>query len=1544
MSHVYEGPLATYNSLTDRNLSGYFSNTRMRRHLRKAGLVNKRGELLSENQYRLNMARKEHKKHVKDMLAQAIVHKSLDMERTRQVEIRRKLEEIAKIELVRRVRSSRGRKGDEEILPYLSPRSSRSASRPETANQQRYRPQSAPSGNHYENVVYVDEHGRELSPNGREDFRTTKAKPQEIDTKHLYALDSAALRKYALQLSRIEQESMSPYLHSPLPTPPRSHRGNRVGSRPRIRSRPRTAEPHRSLSPREKKGTLMLHRQEPAMLHQGEVQTLCEITMKYHGPNLTLPRDQYDPTQNISIDQQHCGGNTLTVFKENLKPGDTFSFISRRHRGFPFSLSIFMDGRVDCRVSTCCEYKHAKGVKLGGKMGHFSLLKVEGATPCYKCKLTSKASPRSLKRPPKTQKQPEQLKEEVIVVDRRHVQELSSEDEKYDDDFDDDEDEEEEKKDEEKEKPESASSHSSRSSSRSSSPSHSESEEEDEADRNAVSHFVYEDKKKKKVVGLPADEDTRTEKTETDKESVSEIRKVSGYSDEEEYPDGEKYSKEQNAATKVQSQEKTIIRRQRSSSSSSSSSSSRSRSTTPEKVIVAKSQSKDRSSSPVEKRKSPSPEPKRKSPSPEPARRSPSPTGRRSPSPVRRASISSASSTSSVHVSEPEEKEETDKVLIGKSRQLDSQPRPTPIVRKESVPIEFNYTSYTESVTSGDVGKSITEEESFRPRSPLPKEFQYKKQYEDSPPRQDKLKSFRKSSTSSNSSSDGGKKQFPSTTKHSSSSSESENDEKKKKIRRSSSSSTSSTEAKRKFGAKATKDKKSSSDSDSESGKKKTSSFVSKKKSSSSSSESESDKKTKIPSPPRKSPSPPAVTKFSRKPSSSSSSSSSSDSESTTARTEDGKNKSSPLSGNIEQQSVTIEEKRKASVPLPVSEELKDAKKSSSSSSGSSSSSETETEAPKPSMKPSSPPVQKKEETVITKSEEQAKRTKSVTSSSSSSSDSSETETDRSEKPPVTKVPSPPPGPKPSSPVIEKRVQKPADATTKPASSSSSSGSSDSSGTETDRSEKTPVTKVPSPPPGPKPSSPVIEKQVEKPAEARTKPAAISSSSSSGSSDSSETETDRSEKPAVTKVPSPPPGPKVSSPVIEKIVEKPAPDTKTKKDESSGSEDSSSDSGSSSSDSESENEEEKKKSKEKPEEKDIKSDSNAKSVKEQKDLPISESDTDKKVSIFNSDTDGENMHGGNDPDEVEAGGKGATSYLSRIGVKPGIPVEGSVTPMFEGKSDLDLNSIALSNEQVTEISDYLAKKDDIKTFSLRNACLDSDKFENILKALKTTKSEIQMINMNLNKLNATSAKEIGELLVEKPSLQILLLHGNPVGDTGIKYISESLKDIHSAYLSHKDEENPPKYCQLLELDLGDTAIGDEGVEHVSTLLESNTSLKTLNLNGNTKITVAGWKRLGKALKKNTTLHTLTLDFNKIGDDGIAGLVSGLKDNQTLKVLELEEGSISDEGGRKLVELLKCNTTILDITVSPGNAISEKIRGEIVNYLGLNKAAAQPKSS
>ncbi|KAJ7337754.1 Glutamate-rich protein 3 [Desmophyllum pertusum] len=58
MSHADPGPLAAYNSLQDKHLSGYFSNSRMKRHLKKSGLVARSGKIVDEKTYRLNMAKK----------------------------------------------------------------------------------------------------------------------------------------------------------------------------------------------------------------------------------------------------------------------------------------------------------------------------------------------------------------------------------------------------------------------------------------------------------------------------------------------------------------------------------------------------------------------------------------------------------------------------------------------------------------------------------------------------------------------------------------------------------------------------------------------------------------------------------------------------------------------------------------------------------------------------------------------------------------------------------------------------------------------------------------------------------------------------------------------------------------------------------------------------------------------------------------------------------------------------------------------------------------------------------------------------------------------------------------------------------------------------------------------------------------------------------------------------------------------------------------------------------------------------------------------
>ena len=68
-------------------------------------------------------------------------------------------------------------------------------------------------------------------------------------------------------------------------------------------------------------------------------------------------------------------------------PVGDFTFTSRRHRGYPFSLTFYINGVQDCRLSTCCEYKHARGARIGGKAGKFAVLGIQGAAPCYRCQI-----------------------------------------------------------------------------------------------------------------------------------------------------------------------------------------------------------------------------------------------------------------------------------------------------------------------------------------------------------------------------------------------------------------------------------------------------------------------------------------------------------------------------------------------------------------------------------------------------------------------------------------------------------------------------------------------------------------------------------------------------------------------------------------------------------------------------------------------------------------------------------------------------------------------------------------------------------------------------------------------------------------------------------------------------------------------------------------------------------------------------------------------------------------------------------------------------
>ncbi|XP_025759171.1 glutamate-rich protein 3 isoform X4 [Oreochromis niloticus] len=298
MSHLNSGLLSTYNSLTDKHLAGYFSNTRIRRHLQRAGLITRSGRIVPDKEYRHKLIQRAHQRHVRECLAQAIFHKVLEMERLHQIEIKRKLEEFARRERMHKIKVERSKRYEEGIVHILSPH-------PPAGARGIRKQHSGPEGEHSES-----------------------------------------------------SESDAPLLRS--------------------------------------------------SVHQSRV---C-VNVVYFGKTVRLSSDLTDMRDDVKVFQQHCGGENLCVYKGKLHEGETFQFISRRHRGFPFSLTFFLNGLQVERLSSCCEFKHRKGSRLGGKHGHFGFTAVEGASPCYKCiiamGLDKKPTP-----PPKRMKEDTRREESV---------------------------------------------------------------------------------------------------------------------------------------------------------------------------------------------------------------------------------------------------------------------------------------------------------------------------------------------------------------------------------------------------------------------------------------------------------------------------------------------------------------------------------------------------------------------------------------------------------------------------------------------------------------------------------------------------------------------------------------------------------------------------------------------------------------------------------------------------------------------------------------------------------------------------------------------------------------------------------------------------------------------------------------------------------------------------------------------------------------------------------------------------------------------------
>ncbi|XP_064651775.1 glutamate-rich protein 3-like isoform X3 [Lineus longissimus] len=1197
MSHIDAGPLSTYNSLMDKHLAGYFSNSKMRRHLKKSGLITRRGEIVTQNQYRHNMAKKEHKQHVKDLLAQAIVHKTLDMERMRQVAIKKKLEEIAKIELVRRVKTDRRRQGDEDILPYLSPRPNSASQRPKTspARGRPKDPYSRPDARlgfqehpdyYYSYVhddddddetpkpsssrrpIYIDAEGQPISP------RDEKYPKEEIDTRHLYGLDNVALREYTMTLdeSKKGKAGASPYVQSQLPddakipSPPRTSRSvQSAGSKRRL------------LRPMKQRGTL--HRQEPPMTHPSRLQSLCEVTIRYHGENLQLAHEVLgDPRHEVLVEQQHCGGNTLIVYKDLLMPGTDFQFLSRRHRGYPFSLTFYVNGVMSARLSTCCEFKHTAGCKIGGKQGHFGLVAVSGGLgPCYKCQVE-----KQVKESQKKKKQPKPAKEEKAEPEENEEEEDTiicpvEDDEDYGDDFDD---------------TESDAESTAKTESSAKVEVQSTTEGPSEVESNAETDKVDEGDTDKTIGGTTDDEQAQEIPDDDDEKDTDIV--VS--------PRESESARESDVGTDVVEDEEEVA--------------------VPVVMVT---------------------------------------------SAVKEAAVEDETSASEVAEDGESEKAESERVV-----------------------------SENEASEVDEVAEEEEEEEKEEPEI-VEKKKDYEDDFDDD---DDDDKSSKKDKDDEKDGGAGGASGH-------------------------------------------------SGDSSSDAG----------------------------------------------------------DDESVQEEPEDdgkkgGDEKGKASGGEHDQDEGVL-------------------------------SSDTE--------------VDEKSGKVVVAADVHASDDEKVESVAES-----ETE----EKKDVAVV-------------------------------------------------------VTSAPESPRESMTSPKEGVTSPRESVTSPRDSSPTSSPESAVSS---------------------PREASPVLESPPAKePEPET-------------------------------------------------ADETGAESDISDTEGDDADAEPDYSSTSDTESRTGTGSESDVGA-------YLALKSTTPTLePViehPGSISTIIDNKPHVDLSSIQLNKTQVKELCEDVAERDDIQSVVVRNGKLDDKSIGKLTESILATPSEVKMLNFNLNRITPEGAKHVSTIVKERPKIQVLLLHGNPLGDDGVKEVVDAVEylkiaaepkplspvsDVGSqeSTRSVESEEGTPirsaakdlvkgvmddvmrspsfqelqpgQKFELLQIDLGDTTMGNAGASHVARMIAFDTPISTLNLTGNMNIKRAGWQSISEALKHNTHLRVLTLDYTMLGDEGVEILAEALKQNTTLRTIDLEGNFISDKGGDAILDLLSVNKSIQDVTVMPGNKLSEEKQSQIKDALDARKSS------
>ena len=217
---------------------------------------------------------------------------------------------------------------------------------------------------------------------------------------------------------------------------------------------------------------------------------------------------------------------------------------------------------------------------------------------------------------------------------------------------------------------------------------------------------------------------------------------------------------------------------------------------------------------------------------------------------------------------------------------------------------------------------------------------------------------------------------------------------------------------------------------------------------------------------------------------------------------------------------------------------------------------------------------------------------------------------------------------------------------------------------------------------------------------------------------------------------------------------------------------------------------------------------------------------------------------------------------------------------------------------------------------------------------------LKVLQLGFNSIGADGAKALAAALTSGNfrRLEHLDLACNVLGPDGVAALAPLLEPIESgdATCSADDEvsdtlSDGKRGAGLYSLDLAVNNAGGDGerggIRALMKALETNTSLRMLNLRGN-DLTPEHAGDVAEMLCENVTLTQLNVGYNKIYNEGAWELAEALSENPSLLGLDIQRNEISDDGAEWIRGLLASNCTIEEVDMR-----SNQLSPEVVESFG-----------